>query len=422
MRAWAGAAGHGLAESSWQDLFGAPAGLTQGAAEQLSENIIGRFALPLGIATNFRINGRDRLIPMAIEEPSVIAGASNAARLMREAGGMQASSDPPLMIGQAQLLEISDVDEAIAAIQRAEAEILLRANAALGSLVARGGGAHELRFRPLRHPELGTMLVVHLLIDCRDAMGANATNTALERIAPLLADISGGRVVLRILSNLSDQRLARARARIPGSALVSKGSAEAAIGQRIVEAAALAEIDPYRAATHNKGILNGIDAVALATGNDWRAIEAGAHAYAARSGSYRSLSRWRLDAAGNLVGSLEMPMAVGIVGGTTQAHPGARAALALLAVESAAELAEIMAAVGLAQNFAALRALAAEGIQHGHMRLHARQLALAAGACGETAKEITQTLIAEGNIRISRARQLLGADELSDSGANDESS
>ena len=418
VRVWATRAGSTLPDQQWRDLLGPPAGLDLATAEQMAENIIGRYALPLGIATNFRINGRDRLIPMVIEEPSVIAGASNAARLMRIAGGITASSDPPLMIGQVQLLEIANMARAIEALNEARENILAEANAALGSLVERGGGARELQFRPLRHPELGTMLIVHLLLDCRDAMGANATNSALEHIAPILAEISGGRTVLRILSNLSDRRLARARAQISVNALPQPTNGEPPVAQRIVEAAALAEIDPYRAATHNKGILNGIDAVVLATGNDWRAVEAGAHAYAARAGSYRSLSRWRLDKAGNLHGSLELPLALGAVGGATRAHPGARAALALLGIESAGELAEIAAAVGLAQNFAALRALAGEGIQHGHMRLHARQIALAAGASSDIAAQLAESLITEGNIRLSRARELVK--EARTSGAADE--
>ena len=407
VRDWAVQAGCQLSDQQWRDLLGPPAGLDLATAEQMAENTIGRYALPLGIATNFCVNGRDRLIPMVIEEPSVIAGASNAARLMRISGGITASSDPPLMIGQIQLLEIADMASAIEALNGAQESILSEADASLGSLVERGGGARTLQFRPLQHPELGAMLITHLLLDCRDAMGANAINTALEHIAPILAKISGGRAVLRILSNLSDQRLVRARAQIPASALPQPMENEPPVVQRIVEAAALAEIDPYRAATHNKGILNGIDAVALATGNDWRAVEAGAHAYAARAGSYRSLSRWWLDEVGNLHGSLELPLALGAVGGATRAHPGARAALALLAVESAGELAEIAAAVGLAQNFAALRALAGEGIQHGHMRLHARQIALAAGATSDTAAQVAESLISEGNIRLSRAREMV---------------
>lgn len=404
---WAIQAGCQIDDQTWSDLIGPPAGLDQSTAEQIAENTIGRFALPLGIATNFRVNGRDRLIPMVTEEPSVIAGASNAARIMRISGGVTTSSDPPVMIGQLQLLEIVDIDRAIQTAKAEQERILAEANASLGSLVERGGGARELQFRKMHHPDLGPMLIIHLLVDCQDAMGANAINTSLEHITPLLVKICGGRVVLRILSNLSDQRLARAHAQIPASAMQQISSDEPNISQRVVEAAALAEIDPYRAATHNKGILNGIDAVVLATGNDWRAVEAGAHAYAARTGCYRSLSHWRLDQLGNLHGSLELPLALGTVGGATRAHPGARAALALLGAKSARELAEVVAAVGLAQNFAALLALADKGIQHGHMRLHARQIALAAGATRENVTMVAETLISEGNIRLSRARELL---------------
>ncbi len=404
---WASQTSRHWDETSRQDLFGPPNGLDLQTADQLIENTIGRFALPLGIATNFRINGRDRLIPMITEEPSVIAGASNAARLMRLAGGITASSDPPLMIGQVQLLDVPQMKRAMAALNEKKAAILAAANEALGSLAQRGGGAREIELRQLSHAKIGPMLVVHLLVDCQDAMGANAINTALERIAPSLAEISKGRVVLRILSNLNDRRLARARAQINADAFSHSSVDGPPILQRVYEAAALAEIDPYRAATHNKGILNGIDAVVLATGNDWRAVEAGAHAYAARTGNYRSLSTWQVDEYGNLMGSLELPLALGIVGGSTRAHPGAKAALALLDVQSASELAEIVASVGLAQNFAALLALAGEGIQHGHMRLHARQIALSAGASDEMVGQIAAVMIAENDIRPSRAAELM---------------
>lgn len=410
---WATQAAGYWDENSWQELLGPPNGLNLETADHLIENTIGRFALPLGIATNFRINGRDRLIPMVIEEPSVIAGASNAARLMRISGGITASSNPPLMIGQIQLLDVPQMSQAIVALNRKKEEILAAANASLGSLVNRGGGARAIEFHELRHPKIGKMLLVHLLIDCQDAMGANAINTALERIAPFLAEISKGRVNLRILSNLNDRRLARARAVIHADAFPPSAGKDPAILQRVYEAAALAEIDPYRAATHNKGILNGIDAVVLATGNDWRAVEAGAHAYAARTGKYRSLSTWQMDENGNLIGSLELPLALGIVGGTTRAHPGAKAALALLDVQSAGELAEIVASVGLAQNFAALLALAGEGIQHGHMRLHARQIALSAGASDGMVAKIAAVMIEESDIRPSRAAELLESMTLS---------
>ena len=404
---WAHQAGCPIDESTWKDLIGPPAGLDLPKAELMIENTIGRYALPMGIATNFLINDRDRLIPMVIEEPSVIAGASNAARLMRLSGGIKASSDPSLMIGQIQLLHTPDTHRAIAALQEERESILDIANASLGSLVKRGGGAREIELREIIHPALGPMLIVHILVDCQDAMGANAVNSALEQTAPLISKISGGRVVLRILSNLSDRRLARAEAKIKKSVIRKNTNDHSDILQHICEAAALADVDPYRAATHNKGILNGIDAVVLATGNDWRAVEAGAHAYAAHSGMYRSLSQWRLDEIGDLHGTLELPLALGIVGGATQSHPGAKAALALLNVNSARELAEIVVSVGLAQNFAALLALAGEGIQQGHMKLHARQIALSAGATEKMVTVVAETLIAEGNIRMSRAIELV---------------
>ncbi|MEA3460131.1 MAG: hydroxymethylglutaryl-CoA reductase, degradative, partial [Chloroflexota bacterium] len=337
-------------------------GLSLAQGERMIENAVGTYALPLGIAVHFLINGRDYLVPMAIEEPSVVAGASYAAKLARQGGGFAAESTEPIMIGQVQVLDIPDLAQASRAISEAEEEILELADAQHPTIVRLGGGAKGLEVRELPDTPTGPMLVIHLLYDTRDAMGANAVNTACEAIAPLIERLTGGRVVLRILSNLADRRLARARCAVPASAL---GGEEVARG--IVEAWALAAVDPYRAATHNKGIMNGIDAVALATGNDWRAIEAGAHAYAARSGHYGPLTTWRQDADGNLVGSIELPMAVGIVGGATKVHPTARVALKILKVKTARELAEVMAAVGLAQNLAALKALATEGIQRGHM-------------------------------------------------------
>ena len=373
----------------------------------MTENVVALYSLPLGIATNFRINSRDYLIPLVIEEASVIAGASNAARLLREGAGIQTSSDSPLMIGQIQLLDLPDTKNAISNIESQREEILALADENSAGLKGRGGGARDLQIRELRHPNIGPMLVIHLLMDCRDAMGANALNHALESIAPRLATISRGRAVLRILSNLSDRRLARANGKVPATRLQSaQNEDEIPIAQRIVEAAALAEIDPYRAATHNKGIMNGIDALMLATGNDWRAVAAGAHAYAARSGSYRSLSRWWLDERGDLCGFLEMPLALGTVGGATRAHPGASTALALLGVDSAQQLAEVAAAVGLVQNLAALYALAGEGIQQGHMRLHARQIALATGAPIQKVASLAKTIVTDGQIRPSRARDL----------------
>ncbi len=382
-------------------------GLSIPQAELMIENVIGRYSLPFALATNFRINEREYLIPMVIEEPSVVAACSNAAKLFRRAGGFEASSDEPVMIGQIQLLDIPDVAEAADRIRAREAEILTLINQTAGSIVARGGGAKGLELRPFSASPLGEMLVVHVLIDTRDAMGANVINSALESIAPYIERISGGRVNLRILSNLSDRRKARAYGRIPAELLATESATGEQVVDAIIEAAVLAEIDPYRAATHNKGIMNGIDAVMMATGNDWRAVEAGAHAYAARDGHYTSLTKWWNDDDGNLRGRIELPMAVGLVGGATRVHRGAQTALKLLGVRSARELAEVAAAVGLAQNLAAIRALATDGIQRGHMRMHARQLVMAAGAAAEDVPQIAQELIDAGNIRLEYAKELL---------------
>ncbi len=382
-------------------------GLGREQAGQMIENAISVFGLPMSIAPNFIINGRELLVPLAIEEPSVVAALGNAARIFRTGGGFCTSSDEPLMIGQIQLLDVPDPAAAQAAILEMKAELLALADESGGSIVARGGGARDLELRHFPHTSAGPMLVVHLLIDCRDAMGANFVNSVCERLAPLMEALSGGRANLRILSNLADRRRARARCQLPARELAQNGQTGLEVARRVVEAAALAEVDPWRAATHNKGIMNGIDAVAIATGNDWRAIEAGAHAWAASDGIYRSLSQWRLDEQDVLRGSLELPLAVGTVGGATRAHPLARVALKILGVSTARELAEVMAAVGLAQNFAALRALATEGIQRGHMNLHARQLALAAGAPPERVADIAQALVAAGDIRLQRAQLLV---------------
>lgn len=396
----------GLTEAA-RSLLAEGEGLGRQQAAQMIENVISVFGLPLGIAPNFIINGREVLVPLAIEEPSVVAGLGNAARIFRAGGGFCADSDEPLMTGQIQLLEVPDCDAARAAILNAKAALLARADEVGGSIVAHGGGARELELRAFPQTAAGPMLVVHLLIDCRDAMGANLVNRVCERLAPTLEALSGGRANLRILSNLTDRRRARARCRLPARALAPDGQSGLAVARSIVAASALAEVDPWRAATHNKGIMNGIDAVAIATGNDWRALEAGAHAWAARDGQYRSLSRWRLDDEDTLQGSLELPLAVGTVGGATRSHPLAGVALNIMGVHSAQELAQVMAAVGLAQNFAALRALATEGIQRGHMRLHARQLALAAGAAPEQATNIARALVAGGDVRLQHAQELV---------------
>lgn len=381
--------------------------LTLSQADKMIENVVGLYTLPMGIAVNFLINGKDYLIPMVIEEPSVVAGASYAARLAREGGGFFAESDESLMIGQIQVLGLTDLEAARAAVLAQKQRLLDLANQTDPMVVSLHGGAREVEARIVPESPVGPMLVVHVLYDCRDAMGANMVNTACEALAPLVEEITGGRVNLRILSNLADRRLARARCVVPAHVLETSELSGPTVVDRIVEAYALAASDPYRAATHNKGIMNGVDAVVLATGNDWRAIEAGAHAYATRAGQYRPLSVWEKDAEGNLVGQLEMPLALGIVGGTTRAHPGARLALRILGVQSARELAEVVASVGLAQNLAALRALATEGIQRGHMALHARQVAIAAGAIGDEVDWVTEQMVTERVIRLDRAQALL---------------
>ncbi len=400
--------------AAWAELTTEEAAVLRGAmgldahrADAMIENVVGLHALPLGIATNFVVNGRDVLIPMVIEEPSVVAGASLAAKLARAGGGFRANADPPVMIGQIQLVDVADVRAARMEILAHRQALLALADEVDPVLKALGGGARELRVRVLEATPAGPMVVVHLLYDVRDAMGANAVNTACERLAPRLERITGGRAYLRILSNLADRRLARAHVVIPVSALTFRDFEGAAVARGIELAWAFAAADPYRAATHNKGIMNGIDAVTLATGNDWRAVEAGAHAYAARDGRYRPLSTWRRDGQGNLVGTLELPLALGTVGGATRVHPTARVALKILGVRTAQELAEVVVSVGLAQNLAALRALATEGIQRGHMALHARQVAIAAGAVGDEVAAVAEAMIAEGTIRVDRAEAVL---------------
>ena len=376
-------------------------------ADRMIENVVGVYALPLGIAANFVVNGLDRLIPMVIEEPSVVAGASFAARLARDDGGFRADTTAPEMIVQMQVLDVENLWYARQELL-ANRERLLRQAEAVDPVVVRlGGGPRDLEVRVFESSPAGSMLIVHLIYDCRDAMGANTVNTVAEALRPAVEGITGGRVLLRILTNLADRRLARARCRIPAKSLAFGEFPGERVARGIVEAYAMAAVDPYRATTHNKGIMNGVDAVVMATGNDWRAIEAGAHAYAARSGRYLPLSQWELDGDGALVGTLEMPLAVGIVGGATKVHPSAQLALKILGVESASELAEIIAAVGLAQNLAAVRALATEGIQRGHMELHARQVALSVGAVGEEIEQVAARLVSERVIRPDRAQEIL---------------
>ncbi|MEX2162459.1 MAG: hydroxymethylglutaryl-CoA reductase, degradative [Anaerolineales bacterium] len=385
----------------------ATGGLTAESADHMIENVVGTFNLPLGITLNFVVNGREVLIPMVIEEPSVVAGASFMAKLARPGGGFRASADAPEMIGQMQLLDVTDLDKAAAAIEKAKAQLLAEATGIDPVLQKLGGGPRDLEVRRIEESPIGPFLVLHLIYDVRDAMGANAVNTACERLAPKIEALTGGRVHLRILSNLADRRLARADCTINLNELAFGEFSAEAVRDGIIEAWAFAAADPYRAATHNKGIMNGVDAVVIATGNDWRAVEAGAHAFASRSGRYTSLSTWSKDTDGNLVGALEMPMAVGIVGGAIKVHPAAQAALKLMGVSTAADLAQIIVSVGLAQNLAALRALATEGIQRGHMSLHARQVAIAAGAKGAAIDKLAGQLVKEKTVRVDRAEQIL---------------
>jgi hydroxymethylglutaryl-CoA reductase len=382
-------------------------GLSSEQANHMVENALGTFGLPLGIAANFLINGRDYLIPMAVEEPSVLAAVSHAAKLIRAGGGFRTEASQPVMIGQIQVLDIPDMQAAQLALAANKQRLMDEANGCSQNIVKRGGGARDIEIRPFPDTPVGPMLVVHLLYDCRDAMGANAINTAVENLAPMVAELTNGRTHLRILSNLSDRRTATARCTIPAAHLAQGELVGREVAQLIAEANAFALVDPYRATTHNKGIMNGIDAVCIATGNDWRAVEAGAHAYAARNGRYAALTDWHVTPNGDLAGEITLPLAVGIVGGATKVHPTAKVAMKILNVSSAAELAQIMAAVGLAQNLAAIKALATTGIQQGHMRMHARQVALAAGAIDGQVQKIANQLVREQNIRINRAQELL---------------
>ncbi len=390
-----------------------PGALALDEADAMVENVVGVFALPMGVATNFRINGEDVLVPMCVEEASVIAAASNAAKMIRAGGGFMVDADPPWMIAQIQLVRelasACEADEARDAALAAKAEILAAADAQHPRLVARGGGAREVEARVL---DAGN-IAVHVLVDCRDAMGANLLNTVAEAVAPLLAARTGWTPRLRILSNLADRRASHVQVRVPFAALVgarkddAQGQARGAeVAAQIEEASRFAELDPYRAATHNKGIMNGVDAVVLATGNDWRAMEAAAHAYAAREGRYQPLVTWRVE-EGELVGRGSLPTAVGVVGGATRSHPGARWALELLSHPSATRLGQIMAAVGVASNLAALRALSTEGINRGHMALHARAVALSAGAKGPEVEILAKALISVSEIKLARAQSLL---------------
>ncbi|MCH9682587.1 MAG: hydroxymethylglutaryl-CoA reductase, degradative [Deltaproteobacteria bacterium] len=376
-------------------------------ANHMIENVVGTMELPLAIATNFRINGRDFLVPMCVEEASVVAAASNAAKMIRAGGGFAADSDPPWMIAQIQLVPTADGPADAAAVSQAieadSARLVALADEAHPRLVIRGGGARGLEVR-IVDP---AMVIVHVLVDCRDAMGANLLNTVAETVAPHLEALTGWQAGLRILSNLADRRCAHVSARVSPEALAGRGFTGPEVVDGIASASRFAELDPYRAATHNKGIMNGVDAVVLATGNDWRAMEASAHAYAARSGRYGPLAVWHKDDDGWLSGRMSLPAAIGVVGGATKTHPVARLALEILGCRGAAELGQVIAAAGLASNLAALRALATEGIQRGHMSLHARSVALGAGARGPEVEALARALVADGEIKADRASTLL---------------
>ncbi len=375
--------------------------LSLDAADRMVENLIGVMEVPMGVAVNFLINGKDYLIPMAIEEPSVIAAASNSAKMARESGGFMTSSTGPVMIGQIQAVGIPDPAGARMSILEKRDEIIRRANEVDPVLVKFGGGAKDVEVRAIDTPG-GKMVITHLIVDCRDAMGANAVNTMAETVAPYIEELTGGRVYLRIISNFADKRIMRAKTVFRKEAI---GGEEVVDG--IVAAYNFAFSDPYRAATHNKGIMNGVTAAVLATGNDTRAIEAGAHVYASRSGIYRPLSCYEKNSNGDLVATIEMPMAVGLVGGATKTNPIARAAVKILGVKTATEMGEVFAALGLAQNFAAMRALATEGIQRGHMGLHSRNVAIQAGATGELVDKIADIMVKERKVRADRAKELL---------------
>lgn len=374
--------------------------LDQKTAELMIENVIGAMSYPFAVAANFKINGKDYFVPMVIEETSVVAAASNAARLMREGEGIISVSTDPIMIAQIHLVKVSNPEFKAQIIYEKRSELLKIANETDKVLVELGGGAKDIDVRII-NTEMGKTLAVHIYVDVRDAMGANAVNSIAERVAPYIEELVEGKSVLRIVSNFSDRRLVRSRVIVKKEVL----------GEDVVElisyASAIAAADPYRAATHNKGIMNGVIAVALATGQDHRAIEAAAHAYASKSGRYTTLSRWEKDINGNLIGTLEMPMPVGIIGGATKVHPVARIALKILGVKTAKELSEIMGAVGLAQNFAALKALTTEGIQKGHMRLHAKNLAVMAGAGVDEAEKVAEQMIRENKINFKRAQEIL---------------
>ena len=369
--------------------------------DRMIENVLGQFELPLGIAVNFLINGKEYLVPMAIEETSVVAAASNAAKIARIQGGFKTESSKPLMIGQIQLLHLEDVADSAQKIMNHKKELLKIANAQDKILTELGGGAEDLEVRIIDSP-LGKMIVIHIIVNVLDAMGANAVNTMCEALAPMIEELTGGKVRLKIISNLADKRIVKAKAVFDKEKMGGEKNVDA-----FIESYTLASVDPYRAATHNKGIMNGIDALIIATGNDFRAIEAGAHSYAAKDGRYTSLSKYYKDKNGNLVGELEIPMAVGIIGGAANIHPKAKLCRKILGIKTAKELAEVVASLGLAQNFAAVFALSTVGIQKGHMSLHAKNIAVMAGAQGDQIDKVADQMVKEGKIKLDRAKEIL---------------
>lgn len=385
--------------------------LSQDDADKMIENVIGVFGLPMGLGLNFLINEKPYIVPMVVEEPSILAAVSSAAMVVRNAGGFEVESDDPILIGQIQLVDVRHPMKVRHTILQEKQEILNLANSLHPNMVKRGGGAIDLEVmihQQDRHP--GSMVVVHLLVDTRDAMGANLVNSMCEGVAPLIEKMSGSKVYLRILSNLTDRAMVRAKCVIPTKYLDFNDSSGKEVRDGIIRAAEFAAIDPYRASTHNKGIMNGIDPLAIATGNDWRAIEAAAHAYASRSGRYTSLTNWFKNEQGDLVGTIDIPLKVGTVGGSLKSNKAVGIAHRILGIESATELAEVMGAVGLAQNFSALRSLGTEGIQRGHMTLHARSVASTAGAPAELFEEVLERLVESGEIKVWKAKEII--DEL----------
>lgn len=393
-----------FAELSDEDtaLLGKSSTLGIDTADRMIENVIGTFELPLGLVTNMQINGKDILVPLAVEESSVVAALSNASKMARSGGGFFTSSSDPIMIGQIQTVGLSDPFATKFKILEHKDEIVEIANEQDPVLVKLGGGCRDVEVRVVDSVK-GPMVVTHIMVDTRDAMGANAVNTMAEALAPHIEKWTGGQVFLRILSNLADRRIARARCLVKKEAIPPGPE----VVERITQAWAFADADPYRATTNNKGIMNGITPLVIATGNDFRAIEAGAHAYASRTGRYRALAHWEMNEDGDLEGSIELPLALGLVGGATAIHPMSKLIIRILGVKSARELSEIVAAIGLGQNLAALRVLASEGVQRGHMSLHAKNIAVMVGAQGEEIDSIADQLKKEGKIRVDRAEEIL---------------